>query len=586
MLRSDRFGSPPRRDNHPPPPAHHEYESSDDDSYGRINSLSRSESGTSRTHYEDLANPSPKALMNQYNARGSLDWEHAVPMSPMQNTRRATAGVLQDPMALRLLVEMAVADSASFDVMSVDELEELKREEAAIARKLPNLRRDLQLEMKLRDAAQSFSRMSDPDASQRGPQAMSSDEYAASARKCEDLSTELYNLERRATSLADRRLKHTAAVLQIDYEQRTGQDEFQRVNADQDDWVSGFNLRSFAPGGLADTFDGIMDIPGGDPETDATINHLWNHVASHDAERGLHNGEDFSLEGFSAKVQGLCERAADLESQLRQASSDQAQQSHDQHLSTQKKLEDSQSHLMETRGNLDQTKQELDFVKQQHEETKKKHENEHSDLSAEVARLQTEVTIARAELDGAYGSRAERAADIAENPVFKVKMETLEGRNGELEKELRELVAEHEALTRQGVDTEREREGLETTIDQLREKVESLELKLGEERLRKATRPEGDAAAAADTRSLGLLRAEFKKMMRDSRAEQFKVLKVCSSSAVVTQGSSRLTTDARLNKKRSASWKRHCEHCAKKPARTRLDCHRRRCHLRHCRRRA
>lgn len=520
--------------------------------------------------------------------RGSLDWDNGPSLSPTLNPRRATAGVLQDPVAMHLLLETAVGDSAAFDIMTLEELEDVKQEEATIARRLPSLRRDLQLEMKLRDAAQSFNRMSDQH---RGADATPSDEYIASAKKCDDMSAELYNLERRATALADQRLKHTAAVLQIDYEQRTGQAEFQKVNGDEDDWASGFNLRSIAPGGLADTFDGIMDIPGvGDPHTDATLNDLWLKLSSHDAQHGLSHDEQFSLEGFSYKVQALCDRASSLEADLqaeqaRAVSSDALQDAHDSHLATQKKLQDSQADLMEARGSLDQVKQELKFVKEQHEfrlndevgrereaheATRQAHEamrqqhdgvlerhetflrehqtlrKQHDDhkteldklrstqdqeqgsLSAEVARLQTEVTIARAELDGAYGSRAERAADIAENPEFKARMESLEARNNELQKELRDLVSEHEDLTRQGVDAERDREGLEATIDELREKVETLELRIREDRLRHMGRdPEAaNTPGGGDTRSISVMRAEFKKMMRESRTEQLKVLKV------------------------------------------------------------
>ncbi|KFY19482.1 hypothetical protein V493_07942, partial [Pseudogymnoascus sp. VKM F-4281 (FW-2241)] len=93
----------------------------------------------------------------------------------------------------------------------------------------------------------------------------------------------------------------------------------------------------------------------------------------------------------------------------------------------------------------------------------------------EIARLQTEVTIARAELDGAYGSRAQRAAEVASNPAVQKELDALR-------RELGETIEEYEVLTKASIEGERERELLEKEIDRLRDEREGLEAKLSDEK--------------------------------------------------------------------------------------------------------
>ncbi|OAF58288.1 hypothetical protein VC83_06355 [Pseudogymnoascus destructans] len=104
-------------------------------------------------------------------------------------------------------------------------------------------------------------------------------------------------------------------------------------------------------------------------------------------------------------------------------------------------------------------------------------EDELDTKNMEIARLQTEVTIARAELDGAYGSRAQRAAEVASNPAIQKELDALR-------RELGETIEEYEVLTKASIEGERERELLEKEIDRLRDEREALEAKLSDERVR------------------------------------------------------------------------------------------------------
>jgi hypothetical protein len=180
-------------------------------------------------------------------------------------------------------------------------------------------------------------------------------------------------------------------------------------------------------------------------------------------------------------------------------------------------------------------------------------EKEMEEMNHRLARLQTEVTIARAELDGAYGTRAQRAAEVAANPAIqkeiddltksnatlaaelaqlKVQGPGLDERTRTLKKELQETIEEYEIMAKASIEWEKERENLEGTIDKLRDERESLESQLSDEKVRwlgvSSPGPEGVPPAAGST-STTVLKNEFKKMMRDTRAENQKALRVCYS---------------------------------------------------------
>lgn len=181
-------------------------------------------------------------------------------------------------------------------------------------------------------------------------------------------------------------------------------------------------------------------------------------------------------------------------------------------------------------------------------------EREMEGMNMKLAELQTEVTIARAELDGAYGTRAQRAAEVAANPAIQKEIDDLTKKNTSLaaeiaqlkeqgtsskeadektktlKKELEETIEEYELMTKASIEWEKEREMLESTIDKLRDEREGLEAQLSDEKVRwlgmKSPGVEGQTPGAGST-STTVLKNEFKKMMRDTRAENQKALRVC-----------------------------------------------------------
>ncbi|KAF7516886.1 hypothetical protein PCG10_001716 [Penicillium crustosum] len=178
-------------------------------------------------------------------------------------------------------------------------------------------------------------------------------------------------------------------------------------------------------------------------------------------------------------------------------------------------------------------------------------QNELTELEGEIVRVTTELTMAKAELDGAYGTRAERAAEVASNPSVQRENDALVTRNIELteelaalksqrgggdlqqradtlERELRETIDDYEAMTKASIEFEKERERFEIFIDSLRDRCEQLETQLAEERISWMNLSSPTSVGrdgTSETTSTMVLKNEFKKMMRDTRNENMKILR-------------------------------------------------------------
>lgn len=130
---------------------------------------------------------------------------------------------MNDPMAMHLLFEMAVYDSTDYEILSHEEVDELKKELSFLKNRMDAAKRKLALESKVRDAALSLSRLY----SKKGRQRRSllgaavdvtkhtDEELMVSNRKCEELAQELWRLNNRAVDIQQRLLQHSAGVLSI-----------------------------------------------------------------------------------------------------------------------------------------------------------------------------------------------------------------------------------------------------------------------------------------------------------------------------------------------------------------------------------
>ena len=247
----------------------------------------------------------------------------------------------------------------------------------------------------------------------------------------------------------------------------------------------------------------------------------------------LSEGEKFSADAFAFRVSSLNTRLSDLHQQ-KEILNRQIQQ----------QREVNSKSDGEKDAKLASVTEELEMTKAEAEKTR----TEMQEIEGEMVRLQTEVTVARAELDGAYGTRAQRAAEVAQHPALqqeiadlKQELESakinssesveLHQRVSTLQKELSETISEYEVMTRSSIDFEKERENLESAVDSLRDRCEALESQLSEERVNKlgvkCPGVPGDRGSnEKGATSTSVLRTEFKKMMRDTRAENMRALRV------------------------------------------------------------
>ncbi|EFR03802.1 involucrin repeat protein [Nannizzia gypsea CBS 118893] len=213
-----------------------------------------------------------------------------------------------------------------------------------------------------------------------------------------------------------------------------------------------------------------------------------------------------------------------------------------------------QSSLQELHSQVDSQLGQIKEAHQSREEAEQAHaklQTEFSELESEMVRIQTELTFARAELDSAYGSRSERAAEAAANPAVQREIDNLRERNMDLtsqiatlksvqmnnansasmgaheriqmlERELRETIEDYEELTKQSIEFEKERDKFENMIDSYRDRCDTLETQLGDERIQNLGIRDG---MTVENTSITVLKSEFKKMMRETRADSIKALR-------------------------------------------------------------
>lgn len=135
---------------------------------------------------------------------------------------------LKDPIQVHLLTETALTDSRKYEILSQEEVDQLKKQSQSLTQRVESTRANLMIQSKYRDAAISMARLYAPAnlsgkrrsllgrhsgdlQSAREAEA----ERQASERKCEELASELFNLEKRLMEPQRRLLEHTAGILQL-----------------------------------------------------------------------------------------------------------------------------------------------------------------------------------------------------------------------------------------------------------------------------------------------------------------------------------------------------------------------------------
>ncbi|SPO05685.1 uncharacterized protein DNG_08372 [Cephalotrichum gorgonifer] len=131
---------------------------------------------------------------------------------------------LDDAIQVHLLTETALFDSRRFEILSQEEVDDLKKQCQSLTQRIEKTRSNLVVQNKYRDAAVSMAKLYSPAGRQspsetRGNNRNSAQavelERQASERKCEELGAELADLEKRIMTPQRRLLEHTAAILQL-----------------------------------------------------------------------------------------------------------------------------------------------------------------------------------------------------------------------------------------------------------------------------------------------------------------------------------------------------------------------------------
>lgn len=192
---------------------------------------------------------------------------------------------------------------------------------------------------------------------------------------------------------------------------------------------------------------------------------------------------------------------------------------------------------------VDNAKESTDDTTRKLQEEIKAKDEELEQLNIMMIELKTEMTIAKAELEGAYGSRSERAAEAA----ALTKSQQVQGMQNQIDKlkdELAATVKELEALTKETLASEKEkielegrldaatssRNSLETELGTLREKYNSEITKLKEQLDEEKFKAGPNAAGTGPRAGASMLSEQFRATMKEERKKFRDELKVSTTS--------------------------------------------------------
>ncbi|ORY77301.1 Up-regulated during septation-domain-containing protein [Protomyces lactucae-debilis] len=116
-----------------------------------------------------------------------------------------------DELGLQFLVSAAAFDSAEYTVLSLEEVERLKREHILLKSRIESSTRKLALESKVRDASQNLVKLHQTRNKRLSKQA--EEQLHVASRKVDELATELWRLQRREATTRQQLMEHTAGVL-------------------------------------------------------------------------------------------------------------------------------------------------------------------------------------------------------------------------------------------------------------------------------------------------------------------------------------------------------------------------------------
>ncbi|KAL4081413.1 Up-regulated during septation-domain-containing protein [Scleroderma yunnanense] len=130
---------------------------------------------------------------------GGLEWKRT---SGLVNTR--------DELLMSLLASEAIIDSRDCEILSAEEVEELKKEHHVLKIRLVAVEQKLKLEIKIRDAAQSLSRV---NAAHRKVSKQTEEQLEAAERKVAVVQKEYWRISERTSEVHRKLLEHCTGIL-------------------------------------------------------------------------------------------------------------------------------------------------------------------------------------------------------------------------------------------------------------------------------------------------------------------------------------------------------------------------------------
>ncbi|KAH8906530.1 hypothetical protein BR93DRAFT_927363 [Coniochaeta sp. PMI_546] len=187
-----------------------------------------------------------KMLVESYTSDLLSGGEGQKPLYNPMNPERPQSSVivdLKDPIQVHLLTETALSDSKEYEILSQEEVDDLKKQIQSLTQRVEQTKANLTIQAKYRDAAISMAKLYSPTSGKRrsllgnrlsgGDSAREAEvERQVSERRCEELAAELFSLEKRLMVPQRRLLQHTAGILQMTHRASAKKQQDPNTNAD------------------------------------------------------------------------------------------------------------------------------------------------------------------------------------------------------------------------------------------------------------------------------------------------------------------------------------------------------------------
>ncbi|KAH9009841.1 Up-regulated during septation-domain-containing protein [Lactarius deliciosus] len=247
------------------------------------------------------------------------EWEEPPDLPPHPPTNGGQAVNTRDALLLSLMSSEAMVDSRGYEILSAEEVEELKKEHTILSSRVGALQRKLATEIKIRDAAQNLARLnassSSTPSSSTHISRQSTTALETAERKVEAAQTELWRVQERAANVDRRLLEHRAGVLAM----ALAAAERTQTGEERDDGDGPLSPMSSVSGAgaLAPKFDGAhlfagnagAVVPGKQQSRGAQRKELEELEARLDASEARARQREAELEDARAAIEAELEDA-------------------------------------------------------------------------------------------------------------------------------------------------------------------------------------------------------------------------------------------------------------------------------------